>query len=244
MPSVPTFTALPGERIIHQSVFSPALFLKHLNQVIVVLTDQRVYIAYPHTLFLVIPFGGVERSIPLESIADVGHGRHADTKVYVYGISTIVLGMTVLFGVASLLGGGAVLLGLLLVIGGGLYLVTGNSQRLLVGSNGGALLAAPAGSAEVAQLKTMQQAILAEVARVRRQGPGAAGLLPPVGLAEVPVAPIAPAGTMPPAAPFAPGTRSQPVPTSPPAGQVPTGQPMPGQSVPGQPPVTGQHRSW
>ncbi|MGC4934450.1 hypothetical protein ACLQ3C_12285 [Gordonia sp. DT30] len=100
--SEPTFAPLPGERVIYQTKFSPRLILKHLK-VTVTLTDERVHISEPHTLFAIFPHGGYCNSVPLHAISDVAAGNTASSRAIMWGTLSIILGfvtlvLPVLFG--------------------------------------------------------------------------------------------------------------------------------------------------
>lgn len=220
--SAPAFSPLPSERVIHQALFSPRLILKHLK-VTVILTNRRVYMSEPHTLFGVIPHGGYANSVPLDAVSDVSVGNETSTRrmmtggvAMVFGLFFALIGLQ--FGRASGPEGffGGLIVFLLFVIVGVVIIISARSLALRVRSFGGLSSFAPAGSSERAQLEILAQMILAQMLEARSEA-AASGAASPAGTDPQPSPPLPPAPPVPPVPP------SPPAPLSPPAGR-PTGR--------------------
>lgn len=83
-----------SEQVRYQAYFSPNLILKHLK-VELMLTDKRVVVRSPNTIFGLIPLGYLERSAPLDKVAEVAAGESVSTRKLVYG------GLAALFGLLT-----------------------------------------------------------------------------------------------------------------------------------------------
>ncbi|MGV9671529.1 hypothetical protein ACWDPV_13190 [Gordonia sp. NPDC003504] len=213
--SVPVFTPLPGERVIHHAEFTPRLILRHLK-VTVILTDQRVYMSEPHTLFAVIPHGGYTNSVPLNTISDVAAGNHTSSRGLFWGTCSILLGllMLILPGIAGVGHGVGFVMFLLFGIAGVIMIVTAGSVGLRIRSFGGQSSAAPAAAVERPQLEALAHMILAQMLVDRSRTPGSPAPLSPT--------PISPAQSSPAAGPPV----SAPTP-APPTPAAPTPAPLP-----------------
>jgi hypothetical protein len=218
--SVPVFTPLPGERVIHHAEFTPRLILRHLK-VTVILTDQRVYMSEPHTLFAVIPHGRYTNSVPLNTISDVAAGNHTSSRGLFWGTCSILLGllMLILPGIVGAGHGVGFVMFLLFGIAGVIMIVTAGSVGLRIRSFGGQSSAAPAAAVERPQVEALAHMILAQMLVDRSRTPGSPAPLSPT--------PISPAPSSPAAGPPAAGPAvSAPTP-APPTPAAPTPAPLP-----------------
>lgn len=78
MSPAPPIDLLPGETVIQHSNFTPYLIRAHLKTT-VILTDRRVVMTKPGTIFWFIPHGYTTHTTPLEAVSDVacGDGRQS-----------------------------------------------------------------------------------------------------------------------------------------------------------------------
>lgn len=74
----PPIHLLPGEKVLRTSQFTPRLILVHLKTTMV-LTDQRLVVSRPMTIFWVFPHGYSVISAPLWEITDVSCGDRRET---------------------------------------------------------------------------------------------------------------------------------------------------------------------
>lgn len=76
--AAPPIAMLPGESIIRQQSFTPHLILTYLKTT-VILTNRRLVVSSPNTIFGLIPHGYSVHTAPIESITDVAYGNGRET---------------------------------------------------------------------------------------------------------------------------------------------------------------------
>lgn len=89
---------MPAETAIKWAEFHPHLVFKHLDQSIVV-TDKRVVVRVPRTVFSVFILGYFERSVTWDNVDTVVSGRGVDSKRLIMG--SIVLAFALMFFVSG-----------------------------------------------------------------------------------------------------------------------------------------------
>ena len=103
MTSAPPINLLPGESVLKHSVFTPYLIRAHLKTTMI-LTDQRVVVSRPNTIFWFIPHGHTTQAAPLEAVSDVSCGDGRETglfsSVVIYGVLLLSV-IAVLFLITS-----------------------------------------------------------------------------------------------------------------------------------------------
>ncbi|GAC56527.1 hypothetical protein GOHSU_08_00550 [Gordonia hirsuta DSM 44140 = NBRC 16056] len=78
MPSAPPINLLPGETVIRHQDFTPRLILTYLKTTMI-LTNRRLVVSSPNTIFGIIPHGYSIHSAPIETITDAGCGNGRQT---------------------------------------------------------------------------------------------------------------------------------------------------------------------
>ena len=96
---------MPAEAGIRWAEFHPHLVFKHLDQSIVV-TDKRVVVRVPRTVFSVFILGYLERSVTWDNVDTVVSGRGVDTKRLVVGSIMLMFALMLLVS-----GGGYLFMG-------------------------------------------------------------------------------------------------------------------------------------
>lgn len=169
MSAAPPIQLLPGERVLQHVEFSPRLILRHLK-VTMILSNQRLYVTEPHTLFMFIPHGYYTHTAPLECISDVQAGNQLNSKRATFGGFMCLLAFMSLFvGMGEI----SVLIFLLFAAIGAVLMLTARRMAVVARTYGGGVLGAPAGSGDTAIMEMMQAAIFTESARARDHGVGA-----------------------------------------------------------------------
>ncbi|MFT3661227.1 MAG: hypothetical protein QM809_07455 [Gordonia sp. (in: high G+C Gram-positive bacteria)] len=77
-PTPPPIAFLPGEVVIRQYQFTPRLILVYLKTTMI-LTDRRLVVSSPNTIFGFIPHGYSIHAAPLENISDIAYGNGRET---------------------------------------------------------------------------------------------------------------------------------------------------------------------
>ncbi len=136
-----------GESILREAWFSPKILFPHL-QTLVLLTDQRVVIRHPHTIFGMIPLGYWETSAKLSAVSTIGAGTRVRTERLLMGAVGVLFGAFQLFSSFGYYGAGAWgLLMALVIFGVSAYLlVSARVTGLIVFSDGESFAAAARGS--------------------------------------------------------------------------------------------------
>lgn len=130
---------LRGERTLHDVEFAPRLLAPHLKTRVVV-TDKRVMVRHPHTIFGFIPMGYAAGTANHSSVELVHAGTFVRTGQLVIG------GLLALFGLASIFGqGSGPIVGLLLLVIGGALVFTARQVGLILETGGGRLFGAARG---------------------------------------------------------------------------------------------------
>lgn len=110
MTAPPPITLLPGEQVIRHAEFTPRLILVYLKTSMI-LTNRRLVVSSPNTIFGFIPHGYSVQSAPLSAISDVACGNMRDTglmarfALFVIPVLVLVVFAIVFFGTATRSGG-------------------------------------------------------------------------------------------------------------------------------------------
>lgn len=139
-------TLMPGETLRLSTQFSPYLILTHLKITLVV-TDRRVVVRRPNTIFAVIPRGFLEQATPLTRVSEIAAGEAVSTPHLFFGTGSLLAGLLSLFGalVPDVAGR---LVGLVLLGISAYLLLTSMHIGIWVRNHGGGVLRAPAGHNE------------------------------------------------------------------------------------------------
>lgn len=158
-----------GERPLYRASFSPHLLLTHLK-VSLVVTNRRVIVQEPHTLFGVIAHGYAEHSSRHEVIAEVVAGDRLSSRKFVWGAGAALFA---LYALAQLGGLGAfgVLLALALLVAAAAMFLTARVNGVFLRNTGGGLLVAPAGRQQRALVDEAKAAINEILMAAERPGP-------------------------------------------------------------------------
>lgn len=140
-------TLTPGESLRFSTLFSPHLILSHLKVTLVV-TDRRVVVRRPNTIFGAIPLGFIEKSTPIRHVSQVTVGEEVSTKKLLYGIGAVLSGLLSLFGGAFAAGPTGILLGLIMLPLAAYFFLTARELGIWVRNHGAGVLLAPAGGGE------------------------------------------------------------------------------------------------
>lgn len=161
---------VPGEQVRLSETFSPNVILKHLTVTLTV-TDRRVIVRQPNTIFGLIPLGYLESTSGLHHIAGVTAGESFSTRRVLYGAAAIIFGLFALLG-GSFLAGSVIsaLLGVVLIVFGVYLLAKVHEIGISFRNAGGGALFAPAGRSERARVDQARNHI-----NYLLFGPGAAG---------------------------------------------------------------------
>lgn len=100
----PPIPLLPGEQVIRHIDFTPRLILTYLKTTMI-LTNRRVVVSSPNTLFGFIPHGYSVHAAPLETVTDVACGNGRETGLAGRFLLTVVPLLVVLFALFYLLMG-------------------------------------------------------------------------------------------------------------------------------------------
>lgn len=147
MSELNAITLTQGEVTRFSAEFSPNLILTHLR-VAVVLTDRRVIVRRPNTIFGLVPLGYLEQSSPIEHISEFDAGERISTKHLFYGAGAALFGLLSIF--AGALGPMALSapMGLVLLAVAAYLFLTAHSIGVLFRNHGSGVLEAPAGRNE------------------------------------------------------------------------------------------------
>lgn len=154
----PAITIQPGEVVRFSDQFSPNMILTHLK-VSVVLTDQRVIVRRPNTLFGIIPKGYSESSSPLRHISQVSAGEFFSSRFLIYAAVLILTGLSALFGGAVISGGIGVVIGLIFIGLGVFFFMKAHTIGIAFRNHGAGVLSAEASKTERARVEIAKQAI-------------------------------------------------------------------------------------
>lgn len=152
-----------GEVLRYRADFSPYLVMSHLR-VTMLLTDRRVIVQRPHTLFGFVPRGYSEQSSPVDAVCEVISGEQVSSRKIASGAFFGLFGLYLLFGLGGPVG---ILLGLVLLGCAAFQILSSQSMGVFVRNHGAGILAAPAGRAERAEVDRAKLA-LSEVLYARR----------------------------------------------------------------------------
>ncbi len=134
---------LQDEQIRHQAQFSPNLILTHLKTTLVV-TDRRVIVNHPNTVFGVFPKGYTESTSALSDISEVTTGEIHSGREMTYGVGACLVGVMMLF--LGIMGSAAsFVFGLVLLIVGALLIIGAGSTGISFLNTGGGRLVAVGG---------------------------------------------------------------------------------------------------
>ncbi|MEV6554992.1 hypothetical protein AB0M22_04690 [Nocardia sp. NPDC051756] len=139
-------TLMPGETLRLSTQFSPFLILTHLKITLAV-TDRRVVVRRPNTIFAVIPRGFFEQATPLTQVSEIAAGEAVSTPHLFFGTGSLLAGLLSLFGVLIPDVAGR-LIGLVLLGISAYLLLTSMHIGIWVRNHGGGVLRAPAGRNE------------------------------------------------------------------------------------------------
>ncbi|KAA8884959.1 hypothetical protein F3087_31870 [Nocardia colli] len=139
-------TLMPGETLRLSTRFSPYVILTHLTITLVV-TDRRVVVRRPNTIFAVIPRGFLEQATPLAQVSEIATGAAVSTPHLFFGTGSLLAGLLSLFGVLVPDVAGR-FVGLVLLGISAYLLLTSMHTGIWVRNHGGGVLRAPAGHKE------------------------------------------------------------------------------------------------
>ncbi|NKY61090.1 hypothetical protein HGA04_04870 [Gordonia rubripertincta] len=155
---------LMGESVRFQTQFTPHMILTYLKTTVTV-TDRRVIVHHPHQLFGVIPYGYLQKEVPLRHVAQISSGSATSTirilfalAVFCFAIGVIFLGReavdpgSILFGIDSR-GALGVLFGLILLAIAVVLFMTAHSNGIFVYSTGGGVLVANGARSEMPHIQ-------------------------------------------------------------------------------------------
>ncbi|WP_107658208.1 variant leucine-rich repeat-containing protein [Nocardia suismassiliense] len=138
---------MPGETLRLSTHFSPHLILSHLKVGLVV-TDRRVVVHRPNTIFAVIPHGSLEQATPLGKVSEIAVGEAVSTRHLVYGAGSLLVALLALFSAPAISGVTGFVLGLALLGVSAYFFSTARQFGIWVRNQGGGVLRAPAGHHE------------------------------------------------------------------------------------------------
>lgn len=153
-PGAPGIALMRGETTQIDVSFSPHLILQHLRTR-VLLTDRRVIVQWPHTLFGVIPLGYACGSAPLDAINQVNHGHMMRSGRVLAGASALAAGVLTLFA-----GSQGVLITLLLFALAAVMFMTARVTGVFFDTGGNHLLAAAGRGRDTAAVEETAQRVI------------------------------------------------------------------------------------
>ncbi|WP_194835927.1 hypothetical protein [Nocardia sp. XZ_19_369] len=138
---------MPGETLRLSTHFSPHLILSHLKVGLAV-TDRRVVVHRPNTIFAVIPHGSLEQATPLGKVSEIAVGEAVSTRHLVYGAGSLLVALLSLFSAPAISGVAGFVLGLALLGVSAYFFSTARQFGIWVRNQGGGVLRVPAGHHE------------------------------------------------------------------------------------------------
>ncbi|PAY21812.1 hypothetical protein CEY15_16805 [Dietzia natronolimnaea] len=166
---------MPGETAIKWVEFHPRLVFKHLDQSIVV-TDKRVVVRVPRTVFSVFILGYFERSVTWDNVDTVVSGRGVDSKRLVVGSIILLFALMFFFSgwgvflyASTGLGMIQALLTLVILLIGLLVILSAFGRVVGVISSSGQSLLVEVGGTEVIEMEDL--AALLKVVSAQRTEP-------------------------------------------------------------------------
>ncbi|MEI2775072.1 MAG: hypothetical protein V9G19_03685 [Tetrasphaera sp.] len=86
----PEVGLMPGERQLYQVNFAPRLLAPHLLTLLTV-TDKRIVVRHPNTIFGIFPLGYVVSSAPHSSVEQITSGMHLRSRNILIGCSALLV---------------------------------------------------------------------------------------------------------------------------------------------------------
>lgn len=149
-------TTTSSESVIRSADFHPRFILRHLDESIVV-TDKRVIVRKPNTIFAIIKLGYNELSAPLDALDTITSGRQTSTRKLVAGIVAALFALSgfvqavIAMQFAPLAGVGLLLLALVIAVVAAFFFLTAVQHEVGIGTSGGQTLFVSVGSQERAE---------------------------------------------------------------------------------------------
>jgi len=153
----PGISLMPGETTKIDVSFSPHLILQHLRTR-VLLTDRRVIVQWPHTLFGIIPMGYACGSAPLDAVDQINHGHMMRSGRVLGGIAALLFGLYML--VVPMGGGISKLLALVVLLVAAAMFATSRVTGIFFDTGGNHLLAANGRGKDIATVEDTAQRVI------------------------------------------------------------------------------------
>jgi len=133
---------LQGETIYHQTQFTPSAVTPHLKTTVTV-TDRRVIVHRPQTIFGFIERGYLLEETPLRHVTEVTSGNTTSTRHITYGSAAVFVGfMALMMSMGSPIGGASVLFTLICLGVGAVFFLTAHRNALVIRNTGSGTLSA------------------------------------------------------------------------------------------------------
>ncbi|MDI9602983.1 MAG: zinc-ribbon domain-containing protein [Acidobacteriota bacterium] len=169
--TAPEITLLPQERQLYEASFAPKLLAPHLLTYLTV-TDKRVIVRHPNTIFGFVPLGYFMSSAPHSSVQQVDSGMNMRSTKVLGGGAALLMGLWFIF---SAFGGYrgvdpvSLLMGLIIGGAGIAVLLTAKAVGVFIHTGGAAMHALARGNqlAEVQRSAQTVTALLLETEKSR-----------------------------------------------------------------------------
>ncbi|MBK6885396.1 MAG: zinc ribbon domain-containing protein [Tetrasphaera sp.] len=149
----PEIGLLPGERQLYEVTFAPKLLAPHLLTYLTV-TDKRIIVRHPNTLFGFFPLGYLVSSAPHSSVEQVDSGMHMSSRHLVAGALALMSALfSLAWGASSSEG---MLFFVVALVAGLALLLTAKKVGVLIHTGGAHLVALARGSQQADALAAAQ----------------------------------------------------------------------------------------
>ncbi len=153
----PGIALMPGETTRLDASFSPHLILQHLRTR-VLLTDRRVIVQSPHTLFGIIPMGYACGSAPLDAVDQINHGHMMRSSRVLAGLAALLFGLYLL--VLPMGGGVSKLIAIVMLAVAVAMFATARVTGIFFDTGGNHLLAAAGRGKDIGTIEDTAQRVI------------------------------------------------------------------------------------
>lgn len=154
-----TIEIAPGEVIRYSAQFSPNLLFTHLKTSVVI-TETRVIVRRPNTIFAIVPMGYIEHTSPIQHISQLSAGEALSSRRVTAGVIAMLLALYA-FVVAVSTFPAVLLLAIVFGIVAAVLFLTARSLGVIFRNHGGGDLIATAGRNERARVDDARRTITA-----------------------------------------------------------------------------------
>jgi hypothetical protein len=169
--TAPEIALLPHERQLYEATFAPKLLAPHLLTYLTV-TDKRIIVRHPNTIFGFVPLGYFMSSAPHSSVEQVDSGMNMHSTKVLGGGAALLSGLWLIltsFGGYQGVAAGVLLMGLIIGGLGFALLLTAKAVGVFIHTGGAAMHAFARGNqlAEVQRSAQTVTALLLETEKSR-----------------------------------------------------------------------------